>query len=161
MNYEEIIIQTSKSIYRYFLKLGVHPMDAEDIVQDTIHKALLSMQQMKIKHVKTWLFQIAINKHRDLLRRQKRMEQVPLESVQLIRKWDLEGHVLTKELQVELQTVLSDMNPMYRHMLLLKYEYELSYKEIGMLLEMKEDTVRVSLYRARNEFKKIYRRRNE
>lgn len=50
------------------------------------------------------------------------------------------------------------MNPVYKHILLLKYDYELSYKEIATVLEMKEETVRVSLYRARNEFKKLYGR---
>ncbi|MGG3522141.1 RNA polymerase subunit sigma-70 [Bacillus pseudomycoides] len=44
---EEIIIQTSKNIYRYLLKIGVNVVEAEDIVQDTIYKALLSIPMNK------------------------------------------------------------------------------------------------------------------
>ncbi|MGD2277697.1 RNA polymerase sigma factor [Bacillus wiedmannii] len=158
MEYEKVIIETSKSIYRYLLKIGVTPAEAEDIVQDTIHKALVSIPNMKIKHIKTWLFQVAINRHRDLARRQKRIEQIPIESVQLIGAKGLDEPLLKKELQVEIQSILGKMNPVYKHILLLKYDYKLSYKEIAVVLEMKEETVRVSLYRARNEFKKQYRR---
>ncbi|MDH4424179.1 MULTISPECIES: RNA polymerase sigma factor [Bacillus] len=158
MEYEKVIIESSKSIYRYLLKIGVTPVEAEDIVQDTMHKALLSIPNMKITYIKTWLFQVAINRHRDLARRQKRIEEIPIESVQLIGAKGLDEPILKKELQVEIQNILEKMNPVYKHILLLKYDYELSYKEIGTVLEMKEETVRVSLYRARNEFKKLYRR---
>ncbi len=74
MEYEKVIIETSKRIYRYLLKIGVTPVEAEDIIQDTIHKALLSIPNMKINYIKTWLFQVAINRHRDLARRQQRIE---------------------------------------------------------------------------------------
>ncbi|HDR6316624.1 TPA: RNA polymerase sigma factor [Bacillus thuringiensis] len=158
MKYEKVIIETSKSIYRYLLKIGVTPAEAEDIVQDTIHKALLSIPNMKITYIKTWLFQVAINRHRDVARRQKHIEEIPIESVQLIGSKGLDEPLLRKELQVEIQSILGKMNPVYKHILLLKYDYELSYKEIATVLEMKEETVRVSLYRARNEFKKLYRR---
>jgi len=85
MEYEKVIIETSKSIYWYLFKIGIAPAETEDIVQDTIHKALLSIPNMKITYIKTWLFQVVINRHRDVTRRQKRMEEIPIESVQLIR----------------------------------------------------------------------------
>ncbi|WP_088011625.1 RNA polymerase sigma factor [Gottfriedia acidiceleris] len=158
---DQLLIKTAKNIYGYLLKIGVNRADADDIVQDTLNKALLTIYQVDITYIKTWLFQIAINKHRDLLRRRRRIEQFPLESVQLIGTKGLEEAILTKEMQLEIQKVLNQLNPMYKHILLLKYDFELSYKEISVLLEMKEETVKTSLYRARNEFKKIYRREND
>lgn len=157
---EELIIKTAGNIYGYLIKLGVNAVEAEDIVQDTLHKALVSIHHLDITYIKTWLFQVAINRHRDLLRRKSRFEQIPLESVQIIGMKGLEESVLTKETQLEIQKILEQMNPVYKHMLLLKYDYNLSYKEIARLLEMKEETVKVSLYRARNEFKKVYRRKH-
>ena len=96
MEYEKVIIESSKSIYRYLLKIGVTPVEAEDIVQDTIHKALLSIPNMKITYIKTWLFQVAINRHRDLVRRQKRIEEIPIESVQLIGAKGLDEPILKR-----------------------------------------------------------------
>lgn len=53
--------------------------------------------------------------------------------------------------------MLETMNPDYKNILLLKYDYELSYKEISSLLDMKEETIKTNLYRARNQFKALYR----
>ncbi|WP_170232704.1 sigma-70 region 4 domain-containing protein, partial [Sporosarcina luteola] len=44
-----------------------------------------------------------------------------------------------------------------RQLLLLKYELELSYKEIALLLGMKMETVRTYLFRARKEFQETWR----
>lgn len=155
---EQLLINTAKSIYGYLLKIGVNRADVDDIVQDTLNKALITIYDIDTTYIKTWLFQIAINKHRDLIRKRRRIEQFPIESVQLIGLKGLEEIVLNKEIQLEIQEVLNKISPMYKHILLLKYDLELSYKEISVLLEMKEETVKTSLYRARNEFKKIYRR---
>ncbi|MGG3673085.1 alkaline phosphatase [Bacillus cereus] len=76
MECEKVIIEASKSIYRYLLKIGVKPAEAEDIVQDTIHKALVSIPNMQITYIKTWLYQVAINRHRDIARRQKHIEEI-------------------------------------------------------------------------------------
>ena len=51
---------------------------------------------MKITYIKTWLFQVAINRHRDLARRQKRSEEIPIESVQLIGSKGLDEPLLRK-----------------------------------------------------------------
>lgn len=101
---------------------------------------------MKITYIKTWLFQVAINRHRDLSRRQKRSEEIPIESVQLIGSKGLDEPLLRKELQVEIQSMLGKMNPIYKYILLLKYNYELLYKEIATILEMKEENVSCAWY---------------
>ena len=49
------------------------------------------------------------------------------------------------------------MKEVYRQLLVLKYELELSYKEISLLLGMKEETVRTYLFRARKEFQEKWR----
>ncbi|MEL4026988.1 sigma factor-like helix-turn-helix DNA-binding protein [Lysinibacillus endophyticus] len=49
------------------------------------------------------------------------------------------------------------MQEIYKQLLLLKYELELSYNEIALLLGMKEETVRTYLFRARKEFQKKWR----
>ncbi|MDU5111952.1 MAG: sigma-70 region 4 domain-containing protein, partial [Clostridium sp.] len=49
----------------------------------------------------------------------------------------------------------------YRSLIILKYEMDLSYKEISVLLGLDENTVKVYLYRARNNFKKEWNKINE
>ena len=39
--YELLLLEKSKAVYHYLRKLGVETKEAEDIVQDTLYKALL------------------------------------------------------------------------------------------------------------------------
>ncbi|PEY42377.1 RNA polymerase subunit sigma-70 [Bacillus cereus] len=157
--FESLLIEKSKSVYSYLIKIGAERKEAEDIVQDTLYKGLLLMEEMPLERLIPWLFRVAINQHRDLYRKEKRLNPVAIESVVLIGQKSLDEVLLTSELQGEVQEILETMTEDYRHMLLLKYEYELSYKKIAVLLNMKEETVKTSLYRARNQFKKLYRRK--
>ncbi|MGG0292328.1 sigma-70 family RNA polymerase sigma factor [Bacillus pacificus] len=159
--FESLLIEKSKVVFGYLIKIGANRKEAEDIVQDTLYKALLLMEEIPLEHLTPWLFRVAINQHRDLYRKEKRLNPIAIESVVLIGQKSLDEVLLTSELQGEVQEILETMTEDYRHILLLKYEYELSYKEIAILLNMKEDTVKTSLYRARNQFKKLYRRRND
>lgn len=162
MNYDtfgSLLVEKSQVIYKYLLKLGVEVKDAEDIVQDTLYKAMFLMEDISLEKL-TLLLRVAINQYRDLYRKSKRFNPVPIESVILIGQKSLDEIILTKEFQVEIQEVLETMNPDYKNILLLKYDYELSYKEISSLLDMKEETIKTNLYRARNQFKALYRGRN-
>lgn len=66
---------------------------------------------------------------------------------------DGEQIVLKKEHKNEIETVLNQLSPTQSNLLLLKYELDLSYEEISVLLNMKVDTIRTTLYRSRNTFK--------
>ena len=74
---------------------------------------------------------------------------------------DTELSVLTIELNHEITVVLDGIQEIFKQLLLLKYELELSYKEIALLLGMKEETVRTYLFRARKEFQKKWRELHE
>ncbi|EJR31648.1 RNA polymerase sigma factor [Bacillus mycoides] len=155
--FESLLVEKSQVIYKYLLKLGVGVKDAEDIVQDTLYKAMFLMDDISLEKLTPWLLRVAINQYRDLYRKSKRFNPVPIESVILIGQKSLDEIILTKEFQVEIQEVLETLNPDYKNILLLKYDYELSYKEISSLLDMKEESVKTNLYRARNQFKALYR----
>nr|WP_307906179.1 sigma factor-like helix-turn-helix DNA-binding protein [Clostridium botulinum] len=45
--------------------------------------------------------------------------------------------------------------------MIFKYELDLSYKEMSLLLGISEDVIKTYLYRARNKFKEIWREQYE
>lgn len=51
---------------------------------------------------------------------------------------------------------LNKLTPSHKNLLLLKYEMDLTYKDIGEILDISENTVKTYLYRARNNFKKFW-----
>ena len=70
---------------------------------------------------------------------------------------DTESSVLNFEMNQEISLTLEKMKEVYRQLLVLKYELELSYNEIALLLGMKKETVRTYLFRARKEFQERWR----
>lgn len=69
--FESLLIEKSKAVFGYLIKIGAHRKEAEDIVQDTLYKALLLMEEIPLEHLTPWLFRVAINQHRDLYRKEK------------------------------------------------------------------------------------------
>ena len=67
--FESLLIE-SKAVFGYLIKIGAN-RKAEDIVQDTLYKALLLMEEIPLEHLTPWLFRVAINQHRDLHRKEK------------------------------------------------------------------------------------------
>ena len=70
---------------------------------------------------------------------------------------DAESSVLSTEMNQEISSTLEEMKEVYSHLLVLKYELELSYNEISLLLGMKKETVRTYLFRARKDFQEKWR----
>jgi RNA polymerase sigma-70 factor (ECF subfamily) len=159
--FNQALKEKSTLIFRYLLKNGATKSDAEDIVQDTLYKALLSIDAIQPEKFASWLFRVAVNQYYDLCRKRKRRPELPMHSVVLISQGALEDELLRKETRKEIYETLGKLNPTYKHVLLLKYDFNLSYKEIAALLDVKEDTVKTWLHRARNQFKKAYERMNQ
>jgi RNA polymerase sigma-70 factor, ECF subfamily len=153
---EGMLQSHAKVMYKYFLKLGVPNSDAEDIVQDTLYKTLVSIEGMEITHLKAWMFRVGLNVYYDYVRKNKRINTISIETCQLIGSKAIDEELVHVELQKEIRVVLDTMNVKYKHLLLLKYDYDLSYREIAELLDMKEEVVKTTLYRARNLFKERY-----
>ena len=93
-----------------------------------------------------------------MYRKKKRAIHIPIEPEHLIDEEGPEEIILTSEQKNEFNALLDQIRPEYKHILLLKYEFHYSYKEISDTLDMKEETVKTWLYRAKKRFEKVYRR---
>ncbi|WP_340024056.1 RNA polymerase sigma factor [Paenibacillus sp. FSL K6-1096] len=155
---ERLLQPKMAEIRRYLIRLGAGDADAEDIVQDTVYKALLYLEAIDERKFSAWLYKVAINRYFDYCRRSKRYSYSGEE---------VEGHpghelempeavLLRKERKEEIEGVLAQLNPVNKQLILLKYEMELSYKEISALLGISESTVKATLYRARQQFQQLY-----
>lgn len=149
-----------KFVYAYLLKMGASKEDAEDIIQDTAYKFLQYIDSVQIDHIQSWLFRVAINQYYDLSRKQSRRRDILLKfNVQEIFEEETPEKVLMQsELERDIQEILTNLNPKYRQLLLLKYSTGLKIKDIAELYSMKEGSIKTILHRARKEFIEQYRR---
>lgn len=144
-----------KHIQRYLIRLGASRTDAEDIVQDTVYKGLLYLDSIAPDKFSAWLYRVALNRYYDLLRKRKRIEWSTEEPSAEDREAP-ESILLRKERRAEIEQVMDMLTPVYKQLLILKYELGLSYREISGLLDLREETVKTYLYRARINFQKKY-----
>ncbi|GGH11852.1 RNA polymerase sigma factor [Paenibacillus segetis] len=143
-------------IRKYLIRLGANPADAEDIVQDTVYKAFLYIESIEANKFSAWLYKVAINRYYDLCRRNKRI-QVPIESVQIADVDLPEDKLLQQEKREQIESILANLLPHHKQLLIMKYELELSYLEISDLLGIKVENVKSGLFQARKQFQKRYR----
>lgn len=148
-------------IYKYLIKLGCSEANAEDIVQDTFYKALKYIDGIQAEKLSSWLFKVAINKYYDLCRKNNRHIQLSLHEdifkESLKEDKLVEDFILDLEKKEKILKCLSSISEVQKNLLVFKYDMGLSYKEIAEILDINENTVKTYLFRAREQFKKVWR----
>ncbi|MBE9603416.1 RNA polymerase sigma factor [Acetobacteraceae bacterium H6797] len=134
------------ALRRYAWSLLRHPHDAEDLVQDTLLRALSSLpREPGITAVRPWLFTIlhnlSVSRWRSL-RRRAAARFTPEDKVGPSQDW----HLATRDLMRGLEALSEDQ----RRVLLLVSVEGFDYREVAAILGLPIGTVMSRLSRARD-----------
>ncbi len=149
--YQVIVTRYMKKAY--FIALGfVHNhQDALDISQDSFVKAYRSLRAFDARRpFFPWFYEIMKNRCLDHLKRQKLKNEVPLDSVRVLRTEDED-----RELKATLWKGIASLPFDLKEIIILRYFQQLSYKEIAAVTGKPIGTVMSSLFTARTRLKKI------
>ncbi|MDY7078138.1 MAG: sigma-70 family RNA polymerase sigma factor [Chloroflexota bacterium] len=156
--FEEIFRIYHTRIYNYVYRLVGNADDAQDLTQDSFLKAYRSLTRgAQPANLSAWLYRIASNTCLDMLRRRRLIHWQPLENLlavlHIAGDRSPEEQVLHSERQAEqraeVERVLAQLPPRYRMYLILREREGFSYQEIASITGDSLDTVKVTLYRAR------------
>lgn len=153
-------------IYNYIFKNTLSREDSEDIIQEVFVKAYKNLYRLENKDkFYSWLFRIVVNTMNTFLRNKKGYQVVEdsvVLSIQDNAKDTPEQILEIKEENIELLGKLRVLNEEERNAMILKYVQGFSYKEVGEILGIKEETIKTKLYRAKKKLyetsKKAYKR---
>lgn len=152
----QLYISQMSILYKYLIKLGCSNHEAEDIVQESFTRAMEHIDGVRSEKLRSWLFTVAINIFRTFKKRNNRLS-FSLDEQQYYNNFynedEIELSILADEKGTYINQTLESLKQQYKTLLLMKYQAELSYKQISILLGMPENTVKTYLYRAREEFK--------
>lgn len=155
----------AKIIFAYLIKCGCTSSDAEDIVQDGFVKTIEYMSGIDDNKISSWLFTVCMNNFKNRIKRGKTLNKIIVNSYEpsLSNSHDntVLDELLLSEKKKNIRECLNLLKEEYRSLLIFKYELDLSYKEISLLLGISEDIIKTYLYRARSKFKKIWREQHE
>ncbi|HHW38025.1 MAG TPA: RNA polymerase sigma factor [Bacillales bacterium] len=157
----ELYKKQAKMIYFYLKKNGCSHEDAEDIVQESYTKYIAYSSGVLSDKALSYIFAISMNEFKKVLKKKGKEQVISIDDQRFWNNFandqDTEASVLNIEMNHEIAITLERIQEVYKQLLLLKYELDLSYKEIALVLGMKEETIRTYLYRARKEFQKKWR----
>ncbi len=143
-----------KELYLYLYSLCRNRSLAEDLMQETFLKAMLSLNETHT-NMRAWLYMVARNLCFNRLKQEKRSSSLEAaDSEWLIdESADTLGMILREERIQHLYQALSKLKGQKKEILLLQYFGGLSQKEVAEVLKLTPENVRVISYRAKRELR--------
>lgn len=162
-SFTQLMSRYQRELYHFLVRFLGNRSSAEDVFQETFLQVHQSAEQFDLtRKFRPWLFTIAANKARDLIRSQARRPTNPLQasispgdddSGEFIDLMESAAAVPSEpmeraELQEMVQRTVAGMPEHLREILLLSYFHQFPYKQIGDILDIPLGTVKSRLHAA-------------
>lgn len=140
----EYVIKYKENHYRLAYSYVKNVDDALDIVQESICKAISSMDSLKDpNYIKTWFYRILVNTSLDFLRRKGKIDIVE-EGILM----SLDSGTVDEYENFDLQRALNNLPDNCRTLIILRYFEDLKIEEIAEILNENINTVKTRLYKS-------------
>ena len=129
---------------------------SEELTQETFYKAVQKIYTYKGEcKISVWLCQIAKNLWYDQCRKKKKIINIEEELFDIQAIETTESQVIENEEKILLYKKLQQLDEKTREVIYLRITGELSFKEIGTILNKTENWARVTFYRGKNKLKEV------
>lgn len=152
-NIEEIYKEYFKTVYKYLFCLTSNHDLAEELTQETFYKAVKKIDTYEGKcKISVWLCQIAKYTWYDYLR--KKQEIINIDDLYEFKsEVSLEDKIIEEEEKKLIEGKLNVLDDFSKEVVILRIKGDMSFKEIGNVLNKTENWARVTYYRAKNKLK--------
>lgn len=174
--FAQLVSRYQRELYHFLVRFLGNRASAEDVFQETFLQVHQSAEQFDPqRRFRPWLFTIAANKARDLIRSQARRPTNPLQAsispgdegsgefIDLMKSaGELPSEPMEKrELQQLVHNTVTGMPEHLREILLLSYFHQFPYKQIGEILDIPLGTVKSRLHAAVAHFADRWKAAND
>lgn len=145
----------------YATSLTKNPIEAEDLVQEALYRFLISYDKLndnKQLNYKAWLCTVIRNHFFDTKRREKKKRNIDqyLTSISVEQSNEtLLDNFINKSNNAILYKKILDLNYPYKDVLIFYYFFDMSIQTIATILNLKENNVKVILYRSKKKLKEV------
>ena len=153
--FQDVYDRWAKSVYQYFLHRTGEISSAEDLTSQLFLAAYQSLPRYQHRgHFAAWLFTIAHNLTRSYYR--KKPPEVSLELAnQIASSSDLPAESAQAAEIDYLKMLIRLLPDKDQELIRLRYVVELSFAEMAVVLNKREDAVKKSLYRLQNRLQAL------
>ncbi len=154
---EKIYEEYFETVNKYLFCLTHNNDVSEELTQETFYKAVKKIDTYKGEcKISVWLCQIAKNLWYDECRKNKKVINTEKNDLLNIQELDtIEGQVIANEEKILLYKKMQMLDDKTREVMYLRITGELSFKEIGIILNRTENWARVTFYRGKNQLKEV------
>jgi RNA polymerase sigma-70 factor (ECF subfamily) len=151
----ELVVRYQRPVYNAAYWILRKPEDASDVAQTVFLKVVEQLDDYDPRYrFFSWIYRIAVNESLNLLRRNGHEEAID-EDVELPDEasMDPEQQLDAKERAERVRKALLEVSTTDRTVLMLRHFGELSYDEIGHVLDIDAKTVKSRLFDARHRLR--------
>ena len=154
---EKIYEEYFETVNKYLFCLTHNSDISEELTQETFYKAVKKIDTYKGEcKISVWLCQIAKNLWYDQCRKNKNI--INIDENDLINKHmidTLDEQIISNDEKILLYKKMQSLDEKTREVMYLRITGELSFKEIGIILDKTENWARVTFYRGKNKLKEV------
>ena len=154
---EKIYEEYFETVNKYLFCLTHNNDISEELTQETFYKAVKKINTYKGEcKMSVWLCQIAKNLWYDQCRKNKK--NIDLEEMEALCFQDsntVEDKIISNEEKISIYKKMQNLDDKTREVMYLRITGELSFKEIGIILNKTENWARVTFYRGKNKLKEV------
>ena len=145
-----------KCVYNFLYKLTNDIELSEELTQETFYTAIKKINTLNKKEsIRTWLYQIAKNKWKDYLKKNKKanidLDEITVEN--LVANYDIEEDMIAKDNIIEFYKKIHMLDIDTREIIYLKIIRNFTFKEISQILGKNEEWARTKFYRGKLKLK--------
>ena len=153
---EQIYTQYFETVNKYLFCLTHNNDISEELTQETFYKAVKKIDTYKGEcKMSVWLCQIAKNLWYDYCKKNKKVISVEEELLGTYSTDTTEERVILNDEKISLFRKIQKLDEKTREVIYLRITGELSFKEIGIILNKTENWARVTFYRGKNQLKEV------
>ena len=156
----ELISRYEAKLKRYARKFLNTDHEIDDLVQDVFIKAYTNIRSFDTNlRFSPWVYRIAHNTFVNELKRKSKVSFFDADTIlpRLPAQETADGDSLDEEIRKEIDSLIKNLSPKYREVVVLHYFEHLSYQEISEVLKIPISTVGVRMTRARKKLKEDYK----
>jgi RNA polymerase sigma-70 factor, ECF subfamily len=160
--FEEVYRRWERPIYRYAWGVLADADEADDVKQETFLKAFRSFHAFDGRcAIHTWLFGICVNLCKDRIKRRSRRPEIEMDDETLANipggpGSDPAHAIMAGNEQALVMKALAVLPEKQRELLLLREVQGLSYQEIQAVFRCSLASVKLRLFRARQQWRRSY-----
>jgi len=157
-SFSELYRNYFKELFAYGVKMGFGEEACKDAIQDVFFKIYTTRNKLShIQNIEFYLLHCLKNRLFDLHNEEIKINKINYDDIILENGTNIVEQIIDQERQLQIESTVTKflkiLSPKQRKIIHFHYQLNLSYAEIGEILNLSPDAVKKTIYRALKKMK--------